>query len=191
MKQLIIMASLLYSGSCLPLGSSEFDLDFVTFNDGDELFPFHYPKNLVKKLVLPNSLLKRGLSHESAVTDAIDAISRELNVPRLDLNVSSSYRDSFGIDHIFVNHLINRVPITNHNAAVHLKNGRVISFSSSFSGNPADWPKPIPVITLDDAVAIAERKYGAKKNYVEPNLTYLETKSGEIALVYKFQLRND
>jgi extracellular elastinolytic metalloproteinase len=153
---------------------------------------FHYPETTVKILELRS--LPEG-TQESAVTTALETIAHDLNLSTSELELTEQYTDQFGILHVFVDRLINGIQVTNQKAAIHVKNEKVVSFSTSIkriSGGflQSDVADSTPSISLNDAIDIAEKKFGAKRDRIEPSLVYLKALSGQVQLAYQFQLKN-
>ncbi|KAH9262777.1 hypothetical protein BASA83_013748 [Batrachochytrium salamandrivorans] len=113
-----------------------------------------------------------SLSKEDGVKTATDFISNRLSLGENDFKVVNSYTDPFGITHVYGTHMLNDVSISNHQAAAHVKNGQVTSFSTSFGTDQH----------------LAKRDLAVS----EPKATLsFEQSDGKIVYAYKFQLRDN
>ncbi|KAH6576920.1 hypothetical protein BASA60_004322 [Batrachochytrium salamandrivorans] len=112
--------------------------------------------------------------------------------------VFDSYTDAVGVTHVYGAHILNGARIANHQAAAHVKNGEVTSFSSSFGTAQhlakRDLAVSEPKATLDfeKASATASAQLGIPVySESEHTLEYVEQPDGKIVYAYKLQLRNN
>ncbi|KAH6565974.1 hypothetical protein BASA62_006971 [Batrachochytrium salamandrivorans] len=132
------------------------------------------------------------------VKTATDYISNKLNLGANDFKVVNSFTDTAGVTHVYGAHMVNDVRIANHQAAAHVKNGQVTSFSSSFGTAQHFSKRDLAVseakATLDfeGASATASAQLGIPVySEFEHALEYVEQPDGKIAYAYKLQLRNN
>ncbi|KAF9531236.1 metalloprotease [Crepidotus variabilis] len=93
-------------------------------------------------------------------------------------------------DHVYLAQVHDGVPFANAVANVAMKDGKVISFGSSFveTGHIA---ASRPTANLDTSVKVAEAALLATHSDIPPALEYLVQPSGEIALVHSVQVKNE
>ncbi|KAH9254379.1 hypothetical protein BASA81_007662 [Batrachochytrium salamandrivorans] len=145
-------------------------------------------------VVLPH----RPSSETDDVNTATDFISNRLSLGASDFKVFNSYTDAAGISHVYGAHMINGARISNHQAAAHVKNGQVTSFSSSFGTDQhlakRDLEISAPEATVDFAKASATASVQLKipvYSEFEHVLEYVELPDGKVVYAYTFQLRDN
>jgi Zn-dependent metalloprotease len=168
-----IFASLLVSVNAAPAPSLH-TLELVKRNDA--ALPFVYPESVVEtnNLAQNASFGSVVLSSTQTASLATSSLAKALNIDESELKLISQFTDAAGVSHVYVDRLINNVPVANQNAAVHIKNGAVTSYSSSFHAKannlrPVEVKKPEVIVSLEDAVKTAQAKLGAPK--VQPFIT--------------------
>ncbi|KAH9272725.1 extracellular metalloproteinase 1 [Batrachochytrium salamandrivorans] len=158
--------------------------------------PFYFPESVYESI--PHSgAISLPSSEEDNIKTATDFISTRLNLGENDFKVVNSYTDPFGITHVYGTHMINGVGVSNHQAAAHVKNGQVTSFSTSF-GTDQHFAKGDFIVSAAEATvdfAKASATASAQLNIpvysdFEYTLEYVEQPDGKIVYAYKFQLRN-
>ncbi|KAH6592387.1 hypothetical protein BASA61_004576 [Batrachochytrium salamandrivorans] len=94
--------------------------------------------------------------------------------------------------------MINGVSISNHQAAAHVNNGEVTSFSSSFDQSSAPCQRDFIVSAAEATVDFAKASATASAQLgipvyseFEHILEYVELPDGKVVYAYKFQLRDD
>jgi extracellular elastinolytic metalloproteinase len=96
------------------------------------------------------------------------------------------------VTHLYFNRILYGVQVSNHNAAIHMKDGHVRSYSHSFNGYSILFAKrPSVVISLRMAVRNAEDLLGVPRDKTEAFRSYTEVADGRLLHVHNFQLRND
>ncbi|KAJ3319247.1 hypothetical protein HDV06_006575 [Boothiomyces sp. JEL0866] len=184
--------ALLYFAFCSPIHEAH-DVPLVKRN-GEHL-PFWYPSGISKIFTPQVSRHRRRVDLQDAIATAIKYTAQELGISKDELQVQQAYRES-SIDHIYLIRKINGVKVDNHNAQVHLKDGQPLSFSSSFSGKSivrrslAPIPADKPIVSLAQAVQVAEKQYGAPKDDFPASMVYLQVPSGKLVYCHQFQLKN-
>ncbi|KAH6586741.1 hypothetical protein BASA50_000338 [Batrachochytrium salamandrivorans] len=158
--------------------------------------PFYFPESVYESI--PHSgAISLPSSEEDNIKTATDFISTRLNLGENDFKVVNSYTDPFGITHVYGTHMINGVGVSNHQAAAHVKNGQVTSFSTSFGTDQhfakGDFIVSAAEATVDFAkasdIASAQLNIPVYSDF-EYTLEYVEQPDGKIVYAYKFQLRN-
>jgi extracellular elastinolytic metalloproteinase len=154
--------------------------------------PFWYPKVVSKNNEVAPSLVEP--SFNDSVAFGKEQLLNELKLSNEELQIQQSYQDEAGVTHLYAIRTINGVKVDNHNAAIHVKNGQVLSFSSSFVKEDS-LVEPVldtkPSWTLDRAAAKAAQLYGAPRDSYPASLVYIQVPSGNIVLAHQFQLRDD
>ncbi|KAJ1332402.1 hypothetical protein BSLG_010837 [Batrachochytrium salamandrivorans] len=168
----------------------------ASLNPASTELPFHFPRS-----VYENNPYRDVTSFSSSKKDdaktATDYISKKLNLGADDFKVFNSFTDPSGVTHVYGAHMANGVCIANHHASVHVKNGQVTSFSSSFGTaqhfSKSDLAVSAAKATVDFAKASATASaqlgipvYSDFKHALE----YVEQPDGKIVYAYKLQLRN-
>ncbi|KAJ1340911.1 hypothetical protein BSLG_010824 [Batrachochytrium salamandrivorans] len=160
-------------------------------------FPFYFPESVYESI--PHSGdAPSSLSKEDGVKTATDFISNRLSLGENDFKVVNSYTDPFGITHVYGTHMLNDVSISNHQAAAHVKNGQVTSFSTSF-GTDQHLAKrdlavsePKATLSFEQVSVTISTKLGIPVySEFEHILEYVAQSDGKIVYAYKFQLRDN
>ena len=166
--------------------------------------PFYYPK-VSQQIISQSGNLPTLVSKRSSLLNTTDfEIGRQEIMDRLGLDeddfvITKSHTDSANVVHIYASEVVNGVVVDNHNCAIHVQNGSVIAYSTSFTSSKANLgtrSTPLspanPQITLDEAVKTASDIYKAPLDEAyKPKLVYLSTPSGDLALSRQFQLQDD
>ncbi|KAJ1342887.1 hypothetical protein BSLG_010719 [Batrachochytrium salamandrivorans] len=169
----------------------------ASLNPASTVLPFHFPKSIYENI--PHSgAASSSFSKKDDVKTATDFISKKLNLGASDFKVFDSFTDYAGVTHVYGAHMANGARIANHQAAAHVKNGQVTSFSSSFGTAQhlakRDITVSAPKATLDfaKASATASAQLGIPvDSESEHALEYVEQPDGKIVYAYKLQLRNN
>ncbi|KAH6583678.1 hypothetical protein BASA60_001323 [Batrachochytrium salamandrivorans] len=169
----------------------------ASLNPLSTVLPFHFPESVYENI--PHSdAVSSSFSEKDDVKTATDYISNKLNLGADDFKVVNSFTDTAGVTHVYGAHMVNDVRIANHQAAAHVKNGQVTSFSSSFGTAQHFSKRDLAVseakATLDfeGASATASAQLGIPVySEFEHALEYVEQPDGKIAYAYKLQLRNN
>ncbi|KAH6597655.1 hypothetical protein BASA50_004261 [Batrachochytrium salamandrivorans] len=169
----------------------------ASLNPASTSLPFHFPKSVYENNPYSGTV-SFSPSKENDVKTATDYISKKLKLGADDFKVFNSFTDPSGVTHVYGAHMTNGFRIANHQASIHVKNGQVTSFSSSFGTAQhfakSDLAVSAPKATLDFAKASATASaqlgipvYSDFKHALE----YVEQPDGKIVYAYKLQLRND
>jgi extracellular elastinolytic metalloproteinase len=116
-----------------------------------------------------------------------------------DLNITSYFTDNANITHIYFKHMIHGIEVSNHHAAIHLKNSlQVIAFSSSFNyAEEASLHKrsmiihPAATIVTDEkALDIAKSEFNINRCWILPK-KYVEVPSGSLVFAHVVECKDD
>ncbi|KAH9255029.1 hypothetical protein BASA81_006974 [Batrachochytrium salamandrivorans] len=169
----------------------------ASLNPSSTVLPFHFPESVYENIPYSDAV-SSSFSEKNDVKTATDFISKKLDLGADDFKVFNSYTDAVGVTHVYGAHILNGARIANHQAAAHVKNGQVTSFSSSFGTSQhfakRDLAISAPKATVDfaKASATASAQLGIPVySEFDHALEYVEQPDGKIAYAYKFQLRNN
>jgi uncharacterized membrane protein YkoI len=165
----------------------------LLFQNADGIqIPYYYPQsNFETFRPVENSFFE--LSEIDVLEMGKRELSKEMRLPVEEVKIMSSFTSQDGTTHIYASRLFNGVVVRNQNGAIHIQGGKVVAMSSNVVPNDDERrvvPRP-PRLTLEQAVAIAEQKYGIRRDAHEPSQVYIQVPSGALTLAYQFQLRND
>lgn len=163
--------------------------------DTEIKLPFYHPVsvNYQPDIPMPNHLV--APSEKSLIAEAKVVLATSLKLVGTDLKITQNFTDNAKILHVFVIRLIHGISVSNQNAEIRIKNGKVITIYSSITGTPSLTSLPRrsisteTAITLDQAVILAENKYGILRDEFPASLNYVQKPDGSFALVHSFQLR--
>ncbi|KAI8913275.1 Fungalysin metallopeptidase-domain-containing protein [Gorgonomyces haynaldii] len=188
MLSLALASALLHNVQAAP-AAGQHELQYV--KRGDTFVPFYYPESTVAEGT--SSFAASDLSESGIAQAAIDAVVAQTSVNADELKVTGQFTDSQGVTHVYVDRFLNGVAVSNHNAAVHFKDGQVASLSASFGGNNLKAPTVIDQVsvTLDKAAAIAKAQFNAPKDEHPATLEYIEIPGDKIIKAHVFQVRDD
>ncbi|KAJ3276015.1 hypothetical protein HDV01_006185 [Terramyces sp. JEL0728] len=166
------------------------EMQYVKRNGVD--LPFWYPETTSKVFDLASSLTSP--SHEEAVKIGTEYLEKQLGLTSDELEIQQAYRDDAGVDHLYAIRKISGVKVDNHNANVHVKDGQVLAFSSSFSNAnqfaPLDVAAAQAKVTLEEAVQIAVKQYGVPRDSFPAAKVYVQVPSGKLVYAHQFQLKD-
>ncbi|KAH6584478.1 hypothetical protein BASA61_007435 [Batrachochytrium salamandrivorans] len=115
----------------VPMIDNVYKRDVDSLDPSSTELPFYFPESFYEDIPHSGDSPSPSSEEDDAKT-ATDFIFNRLNLGENDFKVSNSYTDSFGIGHVYGTHMVNGVGVANHQAAAHVKNGKVTFFSSSF-----------------------------------------------------------
>ncbi|KAI8894730.1 Fungalysin metallopeptidase-domain-containing protein [Globomyces pollinis-pini] len=192
MQHKIIAAfTLALASQAAPTAPLSHDLQFVKRNGLST--PFYYPKPIAKSFPV-NHAIARSVSATDVEKIALEALSKEFSLNASELKIAQSHTDAAGVTHIYALHTINGVSVDNHNCAVHIKNGKVISISSSFTGELQKRDlvsAPVVAVPLEEAVAIATKEFGVPRDDQPAKMVYVQVPSGKLVYAHQIQLQNE
>ncbi|KAH6586172.1 hypothetical protein BASA50_000637 [Batrachochytrium salamandrivorans] len=180
-----------------PMVDNVYKRAVASLNPSSTEFPFYFPESVYESI--PHSGAPPSPSSETDDAKiATDFISKRLNLGADDFKVFDSYTDPFGITHVYGAHMANGARIANHQAAAHVNNGEVFSFSSSFNTDQhltkRDITVSAPEATVDfaKASATASAQLGIPvDSEFEHVLEYVAQPGGKIVYAYRLQLRDN
>ncbi len=151
--------------------------------------PFYYPKLKARWFKLA-AINKTPVSDEKAVKIGLQKLSSELGVPESELQVERWFRGSAAnVMHIYAQRIINGVPVDNQKASVFVKNGQVVSWSSSIDPTKSKLAGK-SIISLQEAEEVATKQFGLSRDNTKAKKVYIEIPNGKLVYAYQFQLRN-
>jgi extracellular elastinolytic metalloproteinase len=161
----------------------------------DSNLPFFYPPSSFETFESSGSQSFAPLTEEENLAIAKETLLKNLGLAESDLKIVNFNTDSAGVSHVYAVHLVDGVEVQNHHAAIHVQNGEIIAQSASFTKDTANLRKrglpSKPTVSLEEAIAIATKKFGIARDSFPPSTAYLQTQDGHLALAHKFQLRDD
>lgn len=97
---------------------------------GESRLPSYHPTSaeLQPAINLPNNFIQS--SKERLISDAKLVLSKTIGIEASNLRVSRSYKDNAGILHVYVDRLINGIPVLNQGAEIRVKDNRVVKYST-------------------------------------------------------------
>lgn len=137
---------------------------------------------------------KSTLSKVQMAQLAHSTIIKELKLKSpQELRIISSFTDRRNVSHFYMNRIVNGIEVSNNKAQVHILNGKVTAFSSSFKAQVNQKIKPATAkIAIKDLIKTAETELGAKHEMeVKGYYSYVENANGILVYCYNFQTRND
>jgi extracellular elastinolytic metalloproteinase len=179
-------ATILSSLSAAPLIQDNHQLQLVDRNGVK--FPYYYPKPTIKKFSPQDKPLP--MNREESFKFGREQLVKELNIKDSDLKITSQYEDASGTVHIYAVRTYGGVPVSNNNAAIHIKDGQVQSISHSFS--LAEPPKYVTRkrISFEEAVKAAEFVLSIKRDDFPEQTVFIQVPSGDLVEAYQFQMRD-
>jgi hypothetical protein len=189
----VLTGYLALSVAAAPLGVPQHDL--VLVKRGDVELPFYYPDTVVENNPPATGNHFAPLTVDGLRQLAIATLTKELSVTESELKVNKQFTDLHGTTHVYVDRVVNGVVVGNNNAAVHIHNDQVSSYSASFRGSSSNnfvaAAQPQVVVSLDEAVKTAQAKLGAPKDATAAYMSYLQLPGGKLAYAHNFQVRDD
>ncbi|KAH9272728.1 hypothetical protein BASA83_004930 [Batrachochytrium salamandrivorans] len=181
----------------VPTVNNVYKRSIASLDPSSTELPFYFPESVYESI--PHSSAPPSPSSETDnIKTATDFISKRLNLSENDFKVFDSYTDPFGITHVYGAHMINGASISNHQAAAHVNNGEVTSFSSSFNKAQHLAKRDFIVSAAEATVDFAKASATASAQLgipvyseFEHILEYVELPDGKVVYAYKFQLRDD
>ncbi|KAJ7041644.1 Fungalysin metallopeptidase-domain-containing protein [Mycena alexandri] len=145
----------------------------------------------------PNSFqtFEGGVDHplsrreDASLADSATAyVQAQLQVNSSAVTFKSGYASDI-VQYAYVKQQHNNIPFVNSVANVAFKDGKVVSFGHSFS-KPTSIASSTPSISIDAAVAAAEKALNGKYNNIPATLEYLVNSDNTASLVHVVQIRN-
>ncbi|CAA7263415.1 unnamed protein product [Cyclocybe aegerita] len=133
---------------------------------------------------IPSSFVKNSLM-ETAVTIVQD----KLGLKDGDVSYTSGYSSETS-DYAYLAQTHRNIPFVNAIANLVLKEGRIVSFGSSFVKTDS-IASPHPSVRAEIAIRTAERAFNGVYNRHPTKIQYLVLPDSSVALVYVIQVQND
>ncbi|KAH6569965.1 hypothetical protein BASA62_004536 [Batrachochytrium salamandrivorans] len=193
----LILALVSSAVIALPTVNNVYKHAVASLNPLSTELPFHFSESVYESILYDGDI-SSFLFKEDDVKIATDYIYNKLNLGAGDFKVFDSFTDSAGVTHVYGAHMVNDIRIANHQASAHVKNGQVVSFSSSF-GTAQHFAKRDLIISEPKATVDFERASATASAQLnipvysefEHALEYVEQPDGNVVYAYKFQLRNN
>ncbi|KAH6572448.1 hypothetical protein BASA62_003387 [Batrachochytrium salamandrivorans] len=193
----LILALVSSAVIALPTVNNVYKHAVASFNPLSTELPFHFSESVYESILYDGDI-SSFLFKEDDVNIATDYIYNKLNLGAGDFKVFDSFTDSAGVTHVYGAHMVNDIRIANHHASAHVKNGQVVSFSSSF-GTAQHFSKRDLIISEPKATVDFERASATASAQLdipvysefEHVLEYVEQPDGNVVYAYKLQLRNN
>ncbi|KAH6901886.1 metalloprotease [Coprinopsis sp. MPI-PUGE-AT-0042] len=138
----------------------------------------------------PNS---RASSNNNLVDDARQFVASKLNIDADTVEISSEYTSDIGTRHVYLRQIFNGIAVSNAAASVILKDGKVVSFSSSFITPPAlsSSRSSRPSVDLEPHLSSVEEQLDAKSLGKPTRLEYVAKGDGSLSLAHVIQVGNE
>jgi extracellular elastinolytic metalloproteinase len=139
-------------------------------------------------------LQKRSLGTKKMTTaeDAINYLSKEFDIDSKAINITKQYTDQQGILHVYGDRLLNGIAVDNQNFGIHLKDGEILSVSSSFVKDAvlSQVSKRDTELKIEKIISIAEKQYDCPRSNYPVKKIYIQTSDSTIVSAYQFHLRD-
>jgi len=134
------------------------------YKRGGISYPFYSPDNIMETYTPTGT---PSLVEQDDLAFGLSELASKLGLDTSDLQVTQSSKDAAGVLHVYTRQVIDSIPVDNHNAAIHVLNGEVLSFSSSFKGkvpsNRLVARSATVGLTVEEAITVAETAFDATK----------------------------
>ncbi|KAJ8329145.1 hypothetical protein QVD99_004850 [Batrachochytrium dendrobatidis] len=165
--------------------------------DAIDDLPFYFPKSTYQQIPYDHSSSLMTPSNTDSVKIGTAYLCDKLNLSSNEFKVYNSFTDSAGVTHVYGAHLVNGAPVSNHQAAVHIQDGQIISYSASF-GTESHFAKselsiaePKAKLTFEQASSLVSKAKGLPVySDFKHELEYVQQADGTLVYAYKFQLRD-
>jgi extracellular elastinolytic metalloproteinase len=149
---------------------------------------FYHPPTTV---VYSKKLQKRSLG-SNTVQDAIKYLSQEFDIDSKAINITQQYTDQQGVLHVYGDRLLNGIAVDNQNFGIHLKDGVILSVSSSFAKTAqlSKLSKRETEFKLEKIISFAEKQYECKKSDYPIKKMYVQISDSMIVSAYQFHLED-
>jgi uncharacterized membrane protein YkoI len=160
---------------------------------GELELPFYRPlTNLFETFSLEVDNEKRSLTLDKEnIAFGRQQLLKKLGLEEKELHVTHTHTDNVGVSHVYAARKVGEYLVDNQNAAIHVFNGAIKAISSSIprfrNGNVAGTDIKI---SLEEAISIAEAKYGASQDDFPATQKYLQIPNGNLVFIHQFQIQN-
>ncbi|KAK6098027.1 hypothetical protein MT418_002097 [Batrachochytrium dendrobatidis] len=136
-------------------------------------------------------------SDTDPVKTGVAYLCDKLNLTPNEFKVYNNFTDSAGVTHVYGAHLVNDARVSNHQAAIHIQDGQIISYSTSF-GTESHFAKselsvaePKAKLTFEQVADTVSKAKGLPVySEFKHELEYVQQADGTLVYAYKFQLRD-
>ncbi|OAJ42447.1 hypothetical protein BDEG_25898 [Batrachochytrium dendrobatidis JEL423] len=169
----------------------------LSTQDASDSLPFYFPESTYQQIPYEHSFSLMAPSNTDPVKTGVAYLCDKLNLTPNEFKVYNNFTDSAGITHVYGAHLVNDARVSNHQAAVHIQDGQIISYSTSF-GTESHFAKselsvaePKAKLTFEQvADTISKAKGLPVYSEFKHELEYVQQADGTLVYAYKFQLRD-
>ncbi|KAK5667536.1 hypothetical protein QVD99_006125 [Batrachochytrium dendrobatidis] len=165
--------------------------------DASDSLPFYFPESTYQQIPYDHSFSLMAPSNTDPVKTGVAYLCDKLNLAPNEFKVYNNFTDSAGVTHVYGAHLVNGVSVANHQAAVHIQDGQIISYSTSF-GTESHFAKseisvaePKAKLTFEQVADLVSKAKGLPVySEFKHELEYVQQADGTLVYAYKFQLRD-
>ncbi|OAJ41636.1 hypothetical protein, variant [Batrachochytrium dendrobatidis JEL423] len=165
--------------------------------DAPDSLPFYFPESTYQQIPYDHSSSLMAPSNTDPVKTGVAYLCDKLNLTPNEFKVYNNFTDSAGITHVYGAHLVNDARVSNHQAAIHIQDGQIISYSTSF-GTESHFSKrelsiaePKAKLTFEQvADAISKAKGLPVYSEFKHEFEYVQQEDGTLVYAYKFELRD-
>ncbi|KAJ8325403.1 hypothetical protein O5D80_006339 [Batrachochytrium dendrobatidis] len=169
----------------------------LSTQDASDSLPFYFPESTYQQIPYEHSFSLMASSNTDPVKTGVAYLCDKLNLAPNEFKVYNNFTDSAGITHVYGAHLVNDARVSNHQAAIHIQDGQIISYSTSF-GTESHFAKselsvaePKAKLTFEQvADTISKAKGLPVYSEFKHELEYVQQADGTLVYAYKFQLRD-
>ncbi|KAJ8330263.1 hypothetical protein O5D80_001826 [Batrachochytrium dendrobatidis] len=169
----------------------------LSTKDASDSLPFYFPESTYQQIPYDHSFSLMAPSNTDPVKTGVAYLCDKLNLAPNEFKVYNNFTDSAGVTHVYGAHLVNGVSVANHQAAVHIQDGQIISYSTSF-GTESHFAKseisvaePKAKLTFEQVADLVSKAKGLPVySKFEHGLEYVQQEDGTLVYAYKFQLRD-
>ncbi|KAF9443169.1 hypothetical protein P691DRAFT_764533 [Macrolepiota fuliginosa MF-IS2] len=136
---------------------------------------------------LDHPLQKRA--DEDLKGSAISFVSQHLSIDPSTVNLRTQAATDT-VTHAFLTQQHDGIPFANAVANLAFKDNKIVSFGSSFI-KPTQIASSTPSVSLEDAVAAAEKALNGKANDHQPTLEFFAKQDQSVVLTHVIQIEND
>ncbi|EGF76577.1 hypothetical protein BATDEDRAFT_28410 [Batrachochytrium dendrobatidis JAM81] len=165
--------------------------------DASDSLPFYFPESTYQQIPYDHSSSLMAPSNTDPVKTGVAYLCDKLNLTPNEFKVYNNFTDSAGVTHVYGAHLVNDARVSNHQAAIHIQDGQIISYSTSF-GTESHFAKselsvaePKAKLTFEQVADTVSKAKGLPVySEFKHELEYVQQADGTLVYAYKFQLRD-
>ncbi|KAI8899177.1 Fungalysin metallopeptidase-domain-containing protein [Globomyces pollinis-pini] len=188
----IAALTLALASHAIPTQSTTHQVEYVKRN-GVSL-PFYYPEVSSKSYPVNESKSFAPTSDTEIAQIATDSLAKEFQLNSSEVTITQKHTDKAGVTHVYAVRTIGGVPVDNQNMSVHIKNGNVVSISSSVVGGKSKRgeqavPSKEVIVSLADAVKVANKGLGLPRDDFPAKMVYVQLPTGKLVYAHQFQVK--